>query len=216
MTQLPSKAKRELAKKERREQILRGAATVFLERGISAATMEQVARAAGVSKGCLYLYFQSKDELFLTIALQVLGDLGARLEAVEAQEHPNGRETLRQLLHTHVNYASSEPARFQAALSWLRTRYRVDGTTELFDEYRTGIARMQAVGIRAVSRAVEDGSLNIRVSPERYLLQLWGALFGLITIEQNGEELARRNPTLISSENIAIEFIDHTLGLEAP
>lgn len=48
-------------------QIVDGARTVFLSRGFDAASMGDIAKAAGVSKGTLYVYFKSKEELFAAI-----------------------------------------------------------------------------------------------------------------------------------------------------
>ena len=45
-------------------QILDGARKVFLADGFDGASMNDVARAAGVSKGTLYVYFDSKEALF--------------------------------------------------------------------------------------------------------------------------------------------------------
>ena len=44
-----------------------GARQVFLSAGFDGASMNDIARAAGVSKGTLYAYFNSKDELFEAI-----------------------------------------------------------------------------------------------------------------------------------------------------
>ncbi len=52
---------------EKRSQILAGARLVFLERGFDAASMGDIARAAGVSKGTLYVYFQNKEDLFASL-----------------------------------------------------------------------------------------------------------------------------------------------------
>ena len=51
----------------KRRQIMEGARQVFLSGGFDGASMNDVARAAGVSKGTLYAYFNSKDELFEAI-----------------------------------------------------------------------------------------------------------------------------------------------------
>jgi len=51
----------------KRRQIIDGACRVFLERGFDAASMGEIAREAGVSKGTLYVYFKSKEELFEAI-----------------------------------------------------------------------------------------------------------------------------------------------------
>lgn len=51
----------------KQRQIMDGARTVFLSAGFDGASMNDIARSAGVSKGTLYAYFTSKDELFEAI-----------------------------------------------------------------------------------------------------------------------------------------------------
>jgi len=51
----------------KRRQILEGARAVFLAQGFDAASMGEIARAAGVSKGTLYVYFENKEQLFEAI-----------------------------------------------------------------------------------------------------------------------------------------------------
>jgi AcrR family transcriptional regulator len=54
----------------KRRQIVEGARSVFLARGFDAASMADIARAAGVSKGTLYVYFDNKEQLFEAIVHQ--------------------------------------------------------------------------------------------------------------------------------------------------
>jgi AcrR family transcriptional regulator len=51
----------------KRRQILDGARTVFMDLGFDGASMNEIARAAGVSKGTLYVYFADKNRLFEAI-----------------------------------------------------------------------------------------------------------------------------------------------------
>jgi AcrR family transcriptional regulator len=51
----------------KRRQIVEGARIVFMAHGFDAASMGEIAKAAGVSKGTLYVYFKDKDELFKAI-----------------------------------------------------------------------------------------------------------------------------------------------------
>jgi len=74
----------------KRRQILDGARAVFLAQGFDAASMGEIAKAAGVSKGTLYVYFENKEELFEAIVHQqcdaqaeALFDLSADGEDVE-------------------------------------------------------------------------------------------------------------------------------------
>src|ERR1041385_4661937 len=51
----------------KRRQIIEGAREVFLTQGVDAASMNDIARKAGVSKGTLYVYFKNKEDLFEAI-----------------------------------------------------------------------------------------------------------------------------------------------------
>jgi AcrR family transcriptional regulator len=54
----------------KRRQIMEGARQVFMAQGFDAASMGEIARVAGVSKGTLYVYFKSKEDLFEAIVQQ--------------------------------------------------------------------------------------------------------------------------------------------------
>jgi AcrR family transcriptional regulator len=67
-----------------REAILAAAIEVFLERGVSRGTFEDIARTAGVTRGAIYWHFRDKLELFLTLERRANlpnEELGARLKA---------------------------------------------------------------------------------------------------------------------------------------
>jgi AcrR family transcriptional regulator len=102
----PSRVERKRGR--RIEQILTTAAELFGERGYDAAGLEDVAERLDVTKGSLYYYFSSKDEL-VTAAIETLGDSWtARLERLpEAHEGPPSSR-LRALLHEHITIAVRE------------------------------------------------------------------------------------------------------------
>ncbi|MDO9415281.1 TetR/AcrR family transcriptional regulator [Pararhizobium sp.] len=52
---------------QKRDQILDGAKKVFMQKGFDAASMNDITREAGVSKGTIYVYFQNKEELFAAL-----------------------------------------------------------------------------------------------------------------------------------------------------
>jgi AcrR family transcriptional regulator len=60
-------------KEARPAELLEAALTQFVEKGFAATRSEEVARAAGVSKGTLYLYFPSKEELLKAVIQHFLG-----------------------------------------------------------------------------------------------------------------------------------------------
>jgi AcrR family transcriptional regulator len=69
-------------KEDRPQEITEAAFAAFAEKGYAATKVEEVARRAGVSKGLLYLYFKTKEELFKAVVRSVVMP---RVDALEAE-----------------------------------------------------------------------------------------------------------------------------------
>ena len=76
-------------KEARPAELLDAALTLFVEKGFAATRSEEVAKAAGVSKGTLYLYFPSKEELLKAVIQHFLGsEIEAGVQEAAAAEGP--------------------------------------------------------------------------------------------------------------------------------
>jgi len=71
----------------KRRQIIEGARGVFLAQGFDAASMNDIARAAGVSKGTLYVYFDNKEQLFEAIVEEECGAQAEGIFNLEPGDH---------------------------------------------------------------------------------------------------------------------------------
>lgn len=87
-------------KEARPAEIVAAALEVFSERGFSAARLDDVAARAGVSKGTLYLYFDSKEELFKAVVRESLLPNLAQAEELAKSFPGSTPELLRKLLGT--------------------------------------------------------------------------------------------------------------------
>jgi AcrR family transcriptional regulator len=81
---------------------LEGARQVFLASGFDGASMGEIAKAAGVSKGTLYVYFDSKESLFAALTTEEKQGLAEVLFKLDAND-PDVRSVLSQLGHTFLN-----------------------------------------------------------------------------------------------------------------
>lgn len=199
--------RRERERQERRDAILVAAASVFLERGVGQTTMEDIARQAELSKGALYLYFKSKDELYLSIALSVLDELVVRLEEVARRSFPTGLDLAEATVQEYVRVALRHGSNFRVAMSWVSSQYQVDERSELFDLYRQRIASVHRAGVVALERARADGSLVTDIPTRRLSMQIWGSALGLVLLEQNGAQIERRVSGLGASTGLAAEYL---------
>jgi AcrR family transcriptional regulator len=74
-------------KEDRPQEITEAAFEAFAEKGYAATRVEEVAKRAGVSKGLMYLYFKTKEELFKAVVKSVVvRRVDALIEAVETTE----------------------------------------------------------------------------------------------------------------------------------
>jgi AcrR family transcriptional regulator len=78
----------EESKESKRVVILQAAAEQFEGRRFDEVTLEEIAAAAGVGKGTLYLYFKNKEDLFAQLAVDGLDEMTERIRAITAMASP--------------------------------------------------------------------------------------------------------------------------------
>ena len=125
-------------KEERRDQIISAAITCFSEKGYYEASMDEIAKAANLSKGSLYWHFKSKRDLFQSLVerwLQEFTDsLGTTLENAAT-----AGEKLRMMIDAVKSNAAAQPELARAQLefyalavrdeefkAWLQENYAAD------------------------------------------------------------------------------------------
>lgn len=95
--------RKEREKQARREAIMASARELFFAKGFNATTMDEIAHKAELSKGALYLYFGSKEELYVTIMSKGLEILFAWVdEAFSLDLSPD--EMIRELGEVYYRY----------------------------------------------------------------------------------------------------------------
>jgi AcrR family transcriptional regulator len=100
------KTKHEVVSEFRSAEILSAARTVFATRGFSEATVDDIAAAAGIAKGTVYLYFSSKKDIYLAALKQGLLELQAQtLRSMEAVQGIEAK--LRAFVRTRLEYAET-------------------------------------------------------------------------------------------------------------
>ncbi|HEX7945320.1 MAG TPA: TetR/AcrR family transcriptional regulator, partial [Phenylobacterium sp.] len=88
-------------KADRPGEIVSAALAVFAEKGFAAAKLDEIARRAGVSKGALYLYFETKEDLFRAVVGQAIAPNISVVKAMVAA-HPGPLSDLVRGVTSHV------------------------------------------------------------------------------------------------------------------
>jgi AcrR family transcriptional regulator len=101
---------RQRRKEARPQELLEAALALFAEKGFAATRADEVAQRAGVSKGTLYLYYPSKEELFKAVIRQNLTSLIAEGQEAVAQFEGSTSDLLDFLITTWWQRVGSTPA----------------------------------------------------------------------------------------------------------
>jgi len=141
----------------KRQQIIEGARAVFLAQGFDAASMNDIARAAGVSKGTLYVYFQNKEQLFQAICIQECGEQAERL----FQFHPEDVDVEETLTRVGIDVVSMicRPEKASSARTVIAIAERMPEIGKAF--YESGPAHGIALLTRYLQGLVKAGVLAI-------------------------------------------------------
>jgi AcrR family transcriptional regulator len=147
-------SKKELVTAFRTQEILAAARRLMQGRGVDAVTMEEIAGAAGVAKGTVYLYFQGKDELIQALISHVGENILAEIEAVV--EAPGiASQKVQQVASLLLDYLMRERALFPAYARELLRGGRGAAKTywgklqEMEEEFVKLVTRLFAQGIAA-------------------------------------------------------------------
>src|SRR5918993_1546293 len=139
-------------KADKREAILRAAIDVFAERGFFSAQVADVAKAAGVAAGTVYLYFRSKDDLLVSIFERTMREAIADGRACVAPL-TDPVEQLREVARVHLERLGSDRSLavvFQVELRQ-STKFMEQFSATLLREY-LGIIRGVIVDGQAAGR----------------------------------------------------------------
>jgi len=154
MNSPPKPTKKEIVTEFRTREILDAARRLLQSRGVESVTMEEIAAAAGVAKGTIYLYFQGKEDLIQDLITQVGEHMLADIEAI-VQESGTPLEKIQQVASLLLDYLMRERALFPAYARDLLRGGRETATPywqhlqEMEEKFVTMVTRLFAEGIEA-------------------------------------------------------------------
>ncbi|MRR09011.1 TetR/AcrR family transcriptional regulator [bacterium] len=163
MTELLSRKDRE--RQAKRQDILKAARVVFAEKGLHAATLDEIAEKAEFAKGTLYTYFQNKEDLFVSMLEQEILDFHEELKQVLARDLPPA-EILSQLVRAMMA-AFDQNMDLMRLLSQERSALATcRGGDQMEARFLPHFHRLNAAVASLVRRGIAQGAFR-RVDPER-------------------------------------------------
>jgi len=180
-----TRARREREKEERRQSILRAAREVFFKHGFHRATVDDVAERAEVSKGTVYLYFESKETILAHLLLEGLDELIAELERAYAAGEPlPPDERLRRLAWAYIRFFQREPVYFRFLMATDGGRFQEAVTPQVYQQILEASMEGLNWAVRAVEQGIERGAFGC-CDAQRAAATLWATLNGVLELMEH-------------------------------
>jgi TetR/AcrR family transcriptional regulator len=199
---------RRLREKESRIQsIKKSAARLFARKGFSNVSMAEIAEAAEVSKGTLYIYFKSKEELYFSLIEPVLVNHHKLIARIVSDDSEPADQSLRKFFDY---FADSYPLDPQAHQPYMY--YRAEEVQPLFSEERHGYLKtLMAKNVETIEavilRGIEQGIFK-SVNPRAVSSILWSLVTGVLRWEENRRFAHNKDflkPTLRAAMNLMLD-----------
>jgi AcrR family transcriptional regulator len=179
---LSTAERRAREKAQRRQEILDAARREFFERGFHRPTVDDVAARAEVSKGTIYLYFESKEGILAHLLLEGLDLLVERMEAVcRSEPSPEPECTCRNLANAYLDFCQSNPSYFRLIMAFDRGRFEESISPKLHRQ----VMDKSLQGLDMLARTVEQGARSgvFHVDdPWQAAGSVWAALNGVLVL----------------------------------
>ena len=190
-----------------RENIVSAASTLFMERGIAATSMDDIAKAAGYSKATLYVYFENKEEIVGILVLNSMKKLYDYISSALIQ-HETTKARYDFICCGLVQYQEEFPFYFKMVLDKINIDFESqDYLPEEKETYHIGEEINEKLKNFLLS-GMEKGDLRGDLDIMPAIFNFWGMLSGIIQLAANKEEYIKKSMGLSK-----IKFLEYGFSL---
>ena len=164
--------RKEREKEHRKEEIVDAAQKLFFEKGLQAATLDEIAEAAELSKGTIYLYYKSKEDLYLAVMMRGMQTLHEMFDA-RIKTESNVVRALMALQDTYLDFFHKHRSYFRM-LHFLQTpQFHKQVTSEMMQEALLVNQKIWNVAISIIERGIKEGILISNLNALEIVIILW-------------------------------------------
>jgi AcrR family transcriptional regulator len=186
-------------------QIIGAAEKVFSTVGFANAKMETIAKEIGISKGTVYFYFNSKENLYMAVtyrAFQTLLDM--YYDSMEANKHADGKKIVLAILNTYLDFTEKHHYYFELLMNYMtiiranaEQNSRGDRLSEAMRNslYFRKIQDIHNLPLTIVVKELEkgqkDGSIKNQRNPIMIYLTAWAVVVGYTSLNVSNSKSGR-------------------------
>jgi AcrR family transcriptional regulator len=161
-------------KEARKEEIIRAAQNVFNSKGLQEATMDEIADVAELSKGTLYLYFKSKEDLYIEFIMIGLRHLRSRFEDVIKLDEPSIKKA-QKVWESYYNFFKENRNYFRSFQFFSTPQFHSQVSPEIRDICHSENEKTWRLAVNLLQQCIDDGYAKPELNPAETAVILWSS-----------------------------------------
>ena len=196
-------------RRARRQAIQAAAVQVFGDKGYPRATMEDVARQAELSVGTIYLYYRSKEELYVSLLVESMQRFREGIEKIMATGLPPDRQ-LKRVWDYFYAYHLRYPQSYRVLFFLQQPGLPAGLSPKTLQEINVRAARNFSLVSRIVAAAMAKGIYRAH-EPREVVDLLWSLFLGLVHLSETRQNLGVTISTLRDLHRKAFRWLEEGL-----
>lgn len=201
--------RKEKEKEIRRKDIIEAAERLFFTKGYGNATMDDVAKEAEFSKRTVYVYFNSKEQIYFEIMIKGYKLLiGMLKDDLQKEKACNAVEEIRSMSQTMYRFSNEYPEYFRAIMEYENGEMDFQkGISDQSKEECYGLGEEALMYlIRILKRGINENYFRSDLNVVKTALALWACMIGVFNIAKRKENYITNYHGIASEELISAAF----------
>ena len=192
-------------KDSRKKLILRSARSLFFKKGFNKVTVDEIAKSAELGKGSIYLYFDSKEEIYAQILLSDIDNFNRRV-SVLLEKGSSATDLLTEFSYIYIDFFLNDGELFRILMAYMLQPAKMN----LPEKLNAQILNANASSINVIGQILQLGvdakEFSAEVNVKQNQNALWGLLNGIISLYIFSGAQTKRKERIYSTTNLALEI----------
>jgi len=192
-------------KDSRKKQILKSARALFFKKGFNQVTVDEIARSSELGKGSIYLYFDSKEEIYAQILLNDIDSFNRQVSAL-LEKQGKASELLTEFSDIYINFFFSDGELFRILMAYMLQPAKMNLPEKLNAQILNANARSIDVIGKILQKGIDTQEFSREINVKQNQNAFWGLLNGIISLFIFSGTQARRKERIYSTTRLALEI----------
>ena len=206
---LEERRKRE--RENRKNVILKAARKLFFEKGFRQVTVENIARKAEFSKGSIYLYFNSKEEIYSQILLKDIDKLHDRVADI-LQDPSSASEALIRVAEIYVDFFLNDRELFRILMNFMLRNNDMNLPEDMNNHIIRTMNRTISIIEQVFKYGIDKGEFPPDINLRMNRNAIWGLLNGIISLHLFTGKESGRTEVIHSTIKSGLEIYIRGMG----